>query len=133
MNKSLSLNCSMPKVLSKKRLSTLNIILYETAKVLTEFSEQGIQSTFCVYRAATVLYVGEVCLRIRRHTPPQYSLNSTRRQLFLSLTKVWRFFFSYIADTLQLINAHDSSTLKVYECSCRVYIIYKEHYKVHVY
>lgn len=68
MNKSLSLNCSMSKVLSKKRLSTLNIILYETAKVLTEFSEQGIQSTFCVYRA--VLYVGEVCLRIRRHTPP---------------------------------------------------------------
>lgn len=30
MNKSLSLNCSMSKVLSKKRLSTLNIILYET-------------------------------------------------------------------------------------------------------
>lgn len=69
MNKSLSLNYSMSKVLSKKRLSTLNIILYETAKVLTEFSEQGIQSTFCVYRAATVLYVGEVCLRICSHTP----------------------------------------------------------------
>lgn len=70
MNKSLSLNYSMSKVLSKKRLSTLNIILYETAKVLTEFSEQGIQSTFCVYRAATVLYVREVCLRICSHTPP---------------------------------------------------------------